>query len=37
MKPIAILIHVPNVEKGLAWYQNTFPSAKPIYHPDSDF
>ncbi|EKA7375353.1 glyoxalase/bleomycin resistance/dioxygenase family protein [Vibrio parahaemolyticus] len=37
MKPIAILIHVPNVEKGLAWYQNAFPSAKPIYHPDSDF
>ncbi|TXM07127.1 glyoxalase/bleomycin resistance/dioxygenase family protein, partial [Vibrio parahaemolyticus] len=28
MKPIAILIHVPNVEKGLAWYQNAFPSAK---------
>ncbi|EGQ8038343.1 glyoxalase/bleomycin resistance/dioxygenase family protein [Vibrio parahaemolyticus] len=37
MKPIAILIHVPNVEQGLGWYRNAFPSAKPIYHPDSDF
>ncbi|WPC73042.1 VOC family protein [Vibrio porteresiae] len=37
MNPIAILIHVPNVEQGLAWYQKAFPSANPIYYSDSDF
>lgn len=37
MNPIAILIHVPNVEQGLAWYKKAFPSATPIYHSDSDF
>lgn len=37
MYPIAMLIHVANVELGLAWYQQAFPAAKPIYHADSDF
>ncbi|WP_104403329.1 VOC family protein [Vibrio penaeicida] len=37
MSPIAILIHVPAVEKGLDWYQKAFPSATPTYHSDSDF
>ncbi|MBF9000647.1 VOC family protein [Vibrio nitrifigilis] len=37
MNPIAILIHVPNVAQGLAWYKKAFPSAIPIYYSDSDF
>ncbi|WP_246616514.1 VOC family protein [Thaumasiovibrio subtropicus] len=37
MSPIAVLIHVPNVDKGLAWYQTAFPAASPIYHPESNF
>ncbi|SBS60441.1 glyoxalase/bleomycin resistance/dioxygenase family protein [Vibrio atlanticus] len=37
MSPIAILVHVANIEEGLNWYQKAFPHAVAIYHPDSDF
>ncbi len=32
MTPAAVLIHVPNVEQGLDWYQKAFPEATPVYH-----
>ncbi|HGN1202381.1 TPA: VOC family protein [Providencia rettgeri] len=37
LKPTAILIHVPDVQAGLAWYQQAFPQAKAQYLPDFDF
>ncbi|MCT6518282.1 MULTISPECIES: VOC family protein [Enterobacterales] len=37
IKPSAILIHVPNVSEGLAWYQHAFPSAVAQYLPDFNF
>jgi len=37
MTPVAVLVHVPNVEKGLEWYQKAFPSAVPTYHSDFEF
>lgn len=37
LKPTAILIHVPDVQAGLAWYQQAFPQAKAEYLPDFDF
>ncbi|HHE0547418.1 TPA: glyoxalase/bleomycin resistance/dioxygenase family protein [Vibrio parahaemolyticus] len=37
MTPSAILVHVPDVAKGLEWYKKAFPEAVPIYHPDFDF
>ncbi|HEM7578142.1 TPA: glyoxalase/bleomycin resistance/dioxygenase family protein [Serratia marcescens] len=37
IKPSAVLIHVPDVSKGLAWYQRAFPSAIAEYLPDFDF
>ncbi|TQP19207.1 MULTISPECIES: glyoxalase/bleomycin resistance/dioxygenase family protein [Vibrio] len=37
MTPAAVLIHVPNVEQGLSWYQKAFSDAKPVYHSDFDF
>ena len=36
-RPIAILIHVPNIEQGLSWYQAAFPELVATYHPSSDF
>ncbi|ADZ93086.1 glyoxalase/bleomycin resistance/dioxygenase family protein [Marinomonas mediterranea] len=36
MKPSAVLIHVPDVVKGLEWYKCAFPDAVPIYHSDFD-
>ncbi|MDB4224162.1 hypothetical protein N9850_10355 [Granulosicoccus sp.] len=27
MQPLAVLIHVPDVELGLSWYQKAFPDA----------
>ncbi|NVN83377.1 VOC family protein [Vibrio sp. Scap16] len=36
-RPMAILIHVPNIEQGLSWYQAAFPESVATYHPDSDF
>lgn len=37
MTPVSVLVHVPNVPKGLEWYQKAFPEATPIYHPEFDF
>jgi len=37
MTPIAVLIHVPNVAKGLEWYKKAFPEAAVIYYPEFDF
>lgn len=37
IKPTAILIHVPDVQAGLAWYQQAFPQAKAEYLPEFDF
>ncbi|MCD1409651.1 glyoxalase/bleomycin resistance/dioxygenase family protein [Vibrio vulnificus] len=37
MNPSAVLVHVPDVAKGLEWYKKAFPEAVPIYHPDFDF
>ncbi|MEM8856743.1 MAG: VOC family protein [Chloroflexota bacterium] len=27
MRPTALLIHVPDIEKGIAWYKKAFPDA----------
>ncbi len=37
MNPAAVLVHVPNVEQGLDWYQKAFPEATSVYHSDFDF
>ena len=37
MNPAAILVHVPNVEKGLEWYKKAFPEAVPVHDPAFDF
>lgn len=37
MKPTALLVHAPDVEAGLDWYQKAFPMAEPVYLPDYDF
>lgn len=37
LNPIAVLIHVPDVELGLEWYRKAFPVATLIYHPSSAF
>ncbi|MGL1138416.1 VOC family protein [Vibrio parahaemolyticus] len=37
MIPSAVLVHVPDVAKGLEWYKKAFPEAVPIYHSDFDF
>ncbi len=37
MIPSAVLVHVPDVAKGLIWYKKAFPEAVPIYHSDFDF
>lgn len=37
MKPAAILIHVPDVTAGLAWYQLAFPQATPVFLEAFDF
>ncbi|HCH4005188.1 TPA: glyoxalase/bleomycin resistance/dioxygenase family protein, partial [Vibrio parahaemolyticus] len=37
MNPSAVLVHVPDVAKGLEWYKKAFPEAVPVYHPDFDF
>ena len=35
MHPLAILIHVPDVESGVSWYQKAFPDAVTEYLGDS--
>lgn len=37
MRPAALLIHVPDARKGLAWYQKAFPDATSVYLPEFDF
>ncbi|AKH65269.1 hypothetical protein VY86_19860 [Photorhabdus thracensis] len=37
MKPIALLIHVPNVKAGLDWYKKAFPEARSVYLEEFDF
>ncbi|CAG8998286.1 MAG: hypothetical protein CENE_00228 [Candidatus Celerinatantimonas neptuna] len=37
MHPSAILIHVPDVNTGLAWYQLAFSQAIPLFLEDFDF
>ncbi|RXJ72279.1 glyoxalase/bleomycin resistance/dioxygenase family protein [Veronia nyctiphanis] len=37
MTPSAVLVHVPDVAKGLEWYKQAFPDAVPIYLPEFDF
>lgn len=37
MIPSALLIHVPEVQAGLVWYQQAFPEAEMIYLPEFDF
>jgi len=36
VKPVAVLIHVPDVALGLAWYQQAFVLAEPKLLPDTD-
>ena len=36
-KPVAILIHVPDVKLGLEWYKHAFPAAETEYLAESDF
>ncbi|MCW2254704.1 putative enzyme related to lactoylglutathione lyase [Providencia alcalifaciens] len=37
IKPTVVLIHVPNVADGLAWYKKAFPNAIAEYLPKFDF
>jgi len=37
MKPSAIMIHVQNIEEGLAWYEKAFPNAKREHIDSFDF
>ncbi|MBY8086283.1 glyoxalase/bleomycin resistance/dioxygenase family protein [Vibrio fluvialis] len=37
MAPSAVLIHVPDVQAGLAWYQKAFPQATPVFLDEFDF
>ncbi len=37
MKPAALLIHVPDVDLGLKWYQEAFPLAKSVRLQHFDF
>ncbi len=37
MTPVAVLVHVEDVDKGLEWYKKAFPKAVPIYHSEFDF
>ena len=37
MQPLAVLIHVPDVELGLSWYEKAFPDAVSEYFGDSKF
>ncbi len=37
MNPSAVLVHVPDVAKGLEWYKKAFPESVSVYHPDFDF
>ena len=34
---IAVLVHVPDVQSGLDWYQLAFPTATRSYLPESNF
>ena len=36
-RPVAVLIHVPDVAEGLIWYQRAFPNAKAVYLANFDF
>ena len=36
MTPVSVLIHVPDVDQGLDWYQRAFPNAKQIYLKEFD-
>lgn len=37
MKPVAVLIHVPDIALGLDWYQKAFPMAVSSYSSEFDF
>ncbi|WP_394142508.1 glyoxalase/bleomycin resistance/dioxygenase family protein [Vibrio chagasii] len=37
MNPSAVLIHVPDVAKGLEWYKKAFPDAVSVHHPLFNF
>jgi predicted enzyme related to lactoylglutathione lyase len=37
MIPAALLVYVPDILAGLAWYQQAFPQAVPRYYPEFDF
>lgn len=37
LAPASVLIHVPDVAAGLAWYQLAFPQAEVCYLPEFDF
>ncbi|CDG17070.1 Var1 [Xenorhabdus doucetiae] len=37
MKPATLLIPVPDVEAGLAWYKRAFPAARVVYVAEFDF
>ncbi|OTA16461.1 Var1 [Xenorhabdus vietnamensis] len=37
MKPATLLIPVPDVEAGLAWYKRAFPVARTVYLAEFDF
>ncbi|EKO3535411.1 glyoxalase/bleomycin resistance/dioxygenase family protein [Vibrio fluvialis] len=37
MAPSAVLIHVPDVQTGLAWYQKAFAQAMPVFLDEFDF
>ncbi|RSD31682.1 VOC family protein [Vibrio pectenicida] len=36
-KPVALLVHVPDVSQGFKWYQKAFPFASSRYLPEFDF
>ena len=37
MHPLAVLVHVDDVEEGQKWYRKAFPEAIPVYLKESDF
>ena len=37
MRPAALLVHVPDWEVGLSWYQKAFPDAVVVEFPEFKF
>lgn len=37
MHPVALMVHVPDWEAGLAWYRQAFPDAERVSIPENSF